>query len=583
MKKLLLIKSIDFKLVFMYGLVVVFLTITNMIITSHYYREHIEREEDYLSSMVTGALAESINNINYVGKYHVRKFLDEIIVKYPIVDSISVIDKYGIVIASTNQSLNGTTIKNFIFEGDIAKTKHILHKKEDKEYYIMPFIEHYTKEISGQIEIVISEEKINEISILSMNRIYVSNIVLAFIGFVLVMIISSYFSKSIRKNFDLLNDVTDSTSDLIYYKDTSHKFLGCNSAFASYLKLNKNQIIGFDSFSLNQSNYKELNADEELVIKSAKRITKEVYLDIDGKKTTLLKQISPLIDKNSNIYGIVTISRDITEKYILEAELSSKNRELKELNENLELRVAEEFNKRNRQQQILVEQAKLISMGEMMANISHQWRQPLNQLSLSIQRVQKLLIKKELDPNNLDDAVKNSMKIIKNMSHTIDDFINFFKPVTKEDIFDVKDVILESISIVDSSLKHFYIKLETTLQDNMKIMGFGNQFSQVLINLINNAKDVLVEREIKDPIIKIFAYKKDDINYIEVMDNGGGIKDDILPKIFEPYFTTKDSRGTGIGLYMSKIIIEENMKGTLNAKNIENRAVFSIKIKDNLS
>jgi len=174
-------------------------------------------------------------------------------------------------------------------------------------------------------------------------------------------------------------------------------------------------------------------------------------------------------------------------------------------------------------------------------------------------------------------TIYESTKLLSYMSHTIDDFKNFFKPDKKKIDFYIKDACLEAISLVDASVENFGITLTKDMKINPKINGFEREFAQVILNLLSNAKDVLKQREVKNPTIHLSIKEKNDKVTISVQDNGGGVEDEYIDLIFEPYFTTKESlKGTGLGLYMSKMIIEKNMGGELSVENTKNGALFKI-------
>jgi len=230
---------------------------------------------------------------------------------------------------------------------------------------------------------------------------------------------------------------------------------------------------------------------------------------------------------------------------------------------------------------VLAEQSKMASMGDMIGNIAHQWRQPLSVISTAASGIQ---ISKDL--NTLTDKEENKLLeiIVKNtkfLSETIDTFRDYIKE-KKE----LKEVILQDrinivINIVIATLKNNHIELINNIDNKelIKITIVIGELSQVIINLINNAKDVLLENNVDKPFVKIDLIKKEDKVIITVEDNGGGIPDDIFTKIFDPYFTTKhQSIGTGLGLHMSKDIIEKSLNGRLYAKNINDGVVFSIEL-----
>ncbi len=261
--------------------------------------------------------------------------------------------------------------------------------------------------------------------------------------------------------------------------------------------------------------------------------------------------------------------------------ISKLIKEEKELNETLEQKVQDGINKQREQEQILIQQAKLASMGEMIGNIAHQWRQPLNALSLLIQNIQLSYELDELNDEFVQRSVKKANSLTDNMSKTIDDFRNFYRPNKVKELFDINNSIKDSVRLLESALKHHEIEVIIKLSDKeLDVMGYPSEFSQALVNILNNAKDAFLSIESeKEYKIVVNSYLKDDFAIIEIIDNATGIDEDIIEHIFEPYFSTKgETQGTGIGLYMTKTILEKNMNGILSVQNYEDGVIFTIKI-----
>ncbi len=260
-------------------------------------------------------------------------------------------------------------------------------------------------------------------------------------------------------------------------------------------------------------------------------------------------------------------------------QLQSKSIQLKELNENLEHKVEEAVKKQQDQEQILIQQSRSAAMGEMIGNIAHQWRQPLNILGLIIQNINFSYQINELSDEFMNNAVTKANTLTNNMSKTIDDFRNFFQPNKEKKSFLLNEIVKKSLILVESPFSYHNIKLIEKIEKTKNVYGFPNEFSQALINILNNAKDALVEHNIDDSTVIVSVFNDHKFGYVTIQDNAKGIKKNIISKIFDPYFTTKkDEKGTGIGLYMSKIIIEQNMQGKLNVKNSSNGVLFTIKI-----
>lgn len=231
--------------------------------------------------------------------------------------------------------------------------------------------------------------------------------------------------------------------------------------------------------------------------------------------------------------------------------------------------------------EILLLQSRHAAMGEMIANISHQWRQPLNILGMQLQQLQLFYDMGQFNKELLEKNVAGSMEIIKHMSNTIDYFRNYFKPESEKSEFKVQESINSSLSLLEGSLKNPLIDVEVIVKNDPVIYGFPNEFVQVLLNIINNARDAFIERNVSNPKVNIKIFREDRSVVITVADNAGGIHEDIINKVFDPYFTTKGpQQGTGVGLFMSKAIIENNMCGRITARNAADGAEFRIEVSD---
>lgn len=265
----------------------------------------------------------------------------------------------------------------------------------------------------------------------------------------------------------------------------------------------------------------------------------------------------------------------------LEKQVTKRTQELAELNTDLDRRIHEEVAKSKKQEALLIHQSRSAAMGEMIGAIAHQWRQPLNALGLVLQNLSLHYRMGKLDEPFMNSSMEKSERLIQKMSSTIDDFRNFFKPNKAVDRFNLSKVIYATTDLLEAQLKNHNISLSVDCPADLDILGLEGEFSQVILNLINNAKDILLERKVALPWIGIKVEELDaQTIQISVRDNGGGIPEGIFDKIYDPYFTTKEEgKGTGIGLYMSKIIIENNMKGWLLAINDEHGANFVIRLK----
>lgn len=273
------------------------------------------------------------------------------------------------------------------------------------------------------------------------------------------------------------------------------------------------------------------------------------------------------------------LADDISKRKSVEQSLIEKTQLLADINNNLEQKINQAVSELRQKDHLLIQQSRLGVMGEMIHNIAHQWRQPLNNIGLIIQNLQYALKSGDINENLVDDEINKAMQILLYMSRTIDDFRNFFKKDEEKQLFPIAKTVEQTISLIADALKREYINIVLKLDDEITTFGYKNEYTQALLNIINNAKDVLLERKIENPLITIKVFRENDLVVVTVHDNGGGIDESILTSIFDPYFTTKGpDKGTGIGLYMSKIIIEKNMGGSLTVATMQGGAEFRIEL-----
>jgi len=228
---------------------------------------------------------------------------------------------------------------------------------------------------------------------------------------------------------------------------------------------------------------------------------------------------------------------------------------------------------------MLIAQSRHAAMGEMIGMIAHQWRQPLSSISMDANSMLFDIAMNELDLSRVEEYAKSIAYQTQHLSKTIDDFRNFFKPDKLLLRVNIEKTLNQTLTIVQNSLKNNNISLNIAYQSNEEVNAFPRELMQVFVNIINNAKGSLVVRKPKDPIINIRVYSDKKYLNIEICDNGAGIDDDVLPKVFNPYFSTKDTqRGTGMGLYMSQIIVQKHLNGKLEVYNNEQGACFKVRL-----
>jgi signal transduction histidine kinase len=291
-------------------------------------------------------------------------------------------------------------------------------------------------------------------------------------------------------------------------------------------------------------------------------------IKIDEAKNKILEQQTQLRDFNTK----------------LEEQVNKKTSELRELNESLEGKVKNKIEKLIQKDKLISTQSKQAVMGEMISMIAHQWRQPLSTVTLEISNLQlKKMLNKKIESDELDNTLNHMSDTIMYLSQTIDDFKTYFLPDKKIVEIEIYELIKRAVSFIKARAKENKIKVSISDFKNINIKIYSNEFIQVILNILNNAIDAHNENRVKNPVININVKERDESLLIYIVDNAGGIKDEHIPKLFDPYFSTKGKNGTGLGLYMSQMIIKKQFNGEISANSSENFSTFIIDIAKDVS
>jgi len=327
----------------------------------------------------------------------------------------------------------------------------------------------------------------------------------------------------------------------------------------------------------------------------------------DGQFRQFLTRVQPFRDARGNVVQWFGTNTDITE-------LKSAQDALEKLNEELETRVARrteqlrdtqvELEAQNAQlqeayqeqeeqtaqririleelrqkEQLLIQQSRMAAMGEMLMNISHQWRQPLNVVGMKVQELGLTFKYGGFSEKMLDDSTREVMSIIQGMSQTISDFQNFLAPSQEKVPFRVDQSIRKTVALMEENFKKHRIGVDISSTGTPQVCGYPNEYGQAVMSLLTNAIDAFQERGVADAVITVRSWAEDGRSVATITDNAGGIQEGILDRVFDPYFTTKElGKGTGVGLFLSKTIIEKNMGGRLSVRNVVGGAEFRIEV-----
>ncbi|MGV8982325.1 ATP-binding protein [Clostridium sp.] len=425
-----------------------------------------------------------------------------------------------------------------------------------------------------------------------------------------------------REKYEVL---FSSGSDCIFILNMNDRvfgeFLEINDRGCTILGYSKQEICNMEYYDIDIGLGNERIQEIKKKLNNKETILFETVLKTKNGKTIPV-EINTRLFKLQNEEKLVLISRDITNRKIEEAALirseerfrsiinqvasqitlegeykeffesinknditivGNGNQEmiikLEKINMKLEKMFKNEMDENKRKEALMIYQSKFVAMGEMIGNIAHQWRQPLSILGLIITNIEDMHKYNDVDEEVLGDLIGKSRRLIDKMSQTIDDFRYFFKPKMDKESFSIYDSIASTMELIEENFKFYKIEVCIENTDNLKAYGYLNQYSQVIFNIINNAIDALAECNTKNKKIGIGISSDGFYNTVRIKDNAGGIDDHIAKEIFEPYFTTKQKQqGTGLGLYMARMIIEKNFNGNIKFNNTDEGACFSISI-----
>ena len=416
-------------------------------------------------------------------------------------------------------------------------------------------------DIRGAISIKLPMKKYEYILEQSLKYLRTIHLIALFLGLSFLYLTYLYIKKQQLEQFRLNEEIKESYNIFNRGDIVLFKWKNDDNWSVEYVSNNVEKLLGYKKDEI--KSYLSL-VDKQDIEMLKDRLNND-FIDapyrIKTKAGNILwvkDSLQVVRDEKKNIIFYIGYIRDVTKQQNNEDILKHK--------------IEDALKENTKQLQTIQIQNKMASMGEMIGAIAHQWRQPLNELGLSIQNLKYDYKRDRIDEDFIKTFIYDNKKTIMFMSKTIDDFRSFFR-VDKEKVdFKIKQTTQSVISMLSAQLKSKNIKVTIT-GDEFVYNGFQSEYQQVILNIINNAKDAFAEKEIKNPTIEIIIKDKS----IHIQDNAGGINKDIIKRVFEPYFTTKEQgKGTGMGLYMSKMIIEDNMNSVLKVENKYDGACFTI-------
>jgi len=378
---------------------------------------------------------------------------------------------------------------------------------------------------------------------------------------------------------ELYRGIINSTTEGFWLLDEALNIVDVNYSLCVMLGYTREEMIGKNPYDfIDAADHDVCHEQSRTIEDVAQRIYELVFVKKTGIKIHAIANATTMYEHDGSVKTFAFMT-NISKQKALEKELVDKQKEIEERNNNLEAEIAAQVEDNRSKDQMMYQQARLASMGEMIGNIAHQWRQPLNILALVMQDLYISGQLGNLTEEKLENEYEKANNVLQYMSQTIDDFRNFFKHEGESINFSLNSTVESVYSLVSPNFKHNHVSFHMDIEEEIEVIGNKNEFIQVIINILNNAQDAITSNNIKDGEVTVRITKNKKEAHIAISDNGGGMAAEILDKIFDPYFTTKhQTQGTGLGLYMSKQIIETSMTGRLMAKNIENGACFIIEL-----
>ncbi|MBJ6725241.1 sensor histidine kinase [Geomesophilobacter sediminis] len=391
-------------------------------------------------------------------------------------------------------------------------------------------------------------------------------------------------NDELRRARDEVETLLEKYTDLYDFAPTGYFtldaggfILAANLRGAGLLGIDRAKLLGRDFGLFVDREARPLYQEcRNKVLAGQEKVTVEVPLATEGNRPRFV-QIEAVADGSGKECRVALV--DITERRLAQDLAVQKSRELEEINRSLEERIRQAVDDLRQRDQMLIIQDRLAVMGDMINSIAHQWRQPLNILALLIQQLPIFFKSGGVTAEFLEENVEKGMEVIDHLSRTVEDFRNFFSPDKKKVTFSIGEEIKRTLSLVAGSFQAQKIAIVVDLQGDPQAFGYPNEYAQVLLNILMNARDALVEKNIAVPVISIRAAEAGGTSVVTISDNAGGVPEGILDRLFDPYFTTKGpEKGTGIGLYLSKAIIVKNMGGRLTVCNTGSGAEFRIEV-----
>jgi signal transduction histidine kinase len=574
-------KSLSKTLMYAYSFIYIVFMVFVTTFGYYYYQKIIVEEKNNLYKVISSLVSESINKVSYSGRYHSKLLIEELVDENSDIVYIVILDNNNKPIASAG--IDADSIKNTQGRsGDFAKELLIdsEHGEIPVEEINVSFSGGFMEKEKGQIRVGISKEGLSE----SLNEgivvLATVFLLLLVLGLYVLYVISRYYGDPIKRLAYEFEGVLEFSPLLIVFYDREGNVVEASRNFMSSFSLELESESIYEI--MERYSVADFAKEDESVFIDEQILRSQSIFYADDEKKVFQVIKFPALKSENGVELAGAILNDITSLIEREDELRRSKEALEELNSSLERRVDDELLKNRKKDELVIRQSRLAAMGEMSSNIAHNWRQPLAVLGGVFLNLSDAYDDGSLSSEYFKKEIDIGENTLRDLSKTIDNFRDFFKPEGKRCAFVIHKEIDKTLDFISGSLEDDAIEILYNPDRELASFGYQSQFSQVVLNILTNAKEALRQNRIENPKIEIRVFKEGSLNIIEIEDNAGGVEIENIDRIFEPYFSTKSvESGAGFGLFMSKMMIEKNMNGKLTYKKGKFGAIFRIEVIDN--
>ncbi len=578
--------KIENRLTFAFGGLVFVLMLIVYMVNSYMDEKKFEFERNSLANTIASTLALSIEKVSFGGRYQSSLFVEKITKEDPRIVFMFMIDENGAIIAGSNEyapklkqesfaealisrfaPLNGGDSNEDIIELD----QHVIVAKKEIN-------SGYKGELQSTLLVGITVEETQFLHSATTLYTTLSIAILTIVSLFIIRWISTYIGFPVKNLAWKFYNILRYSPVMIHIHDREGNIVESSASFEDQFGLGNKRNI-YDVIPADQvEKHKKVN---DVVFSEGKSLFVSTKYNTLGKNKYFLVNKFPIEKSDRDINLICGFSIDITKQKELEENLKKKSEELALINKSLQSRIEEEVSRSKQRDEIIYEQNKKNALGELLVNIAHQWRQPLNLVGLHLQNISDMIEYNEIDKKKIYEIVDRVMVQLEYLSTIITKFTDFYEDTRHTGRVVLKEALGSALDFMGQSLKNSRINIESVIEpEDIVINGDQNSVSEIFLALLINIKEIVEDRKLQEANVKIKIFDTGSMLAIDIHDDAGGIAPEVLGNIFDPYTTTHfKSRNRGLGLYTVKNSIEYRFGGTIDAKNVGKGALFEIRLK----